>query len=196
MRQLEKVIIDTDVCINLARYEKVNALRYVLENIAQNVFVHEYVLQEELLSSACSLEIRRMVEQSKIKSLSPDKDLSASQKANYHAACDLLADAMGCVLSEKRCEHKGEVLSIAIAKTLGIHIFLSNERVLQKEIDDCINTGLDDIRVFRMRDIILWIKENQECGLSRKDAKYIWLLSFDKSRIDHKKTEFDILWPA
>lgn len=63
MNQLEKVIIDADVCINLARYGKVNALRCVLENIAQNVFVHEYVLQEELLSSACSLEIRRMVKQ-------------------------------------------------------------------------------------------------------------------------------------
>jgi hypothetical protein len=196
MSQLEKVIIDADVCINLSRYEKVNALRCVLENIAKNVYVHEYVLQEELLSSACSSEIKRMVEQSKIKSLSPDKDLSDSQKANYHAACDLLADAMGCVLSEKRCEHIGEVLSVAIAKTLGIHIFLSNEWALQKEIDDCMNTGLDDIRVFRMRDIILWIKENQECGLSRKDAKRIWLLSFNKSKIDHKKTEFDILWPV
>jgi len=196
MNQFEKVIIDADVCINHARYGKVNALLCVLENIAQNVFVHEYVLQEELLSSACSLEIRRMVKQSRIKSLSPDKNLSASQKTNYLAACDLLADAMGCVLSEGRCKHKGEVLSIAIAKTLGIHIFLSNERVLQKEIDDCISTGLDDIHVFRMRDIILWIKENQECGLSRKDARHIWLLSFDKSQIDQYKTEFDKLWPA
>jgi len=71
--------------------------------------------------------------------------------------------------------------------------FLPNKRVLQKEIDDCINTGLDDIRVFRMRDIILWIKENQECGLSRKDARYIWLLSFYKHQIDQYKSEFDKL---
>ena len=32
MNQLEKVIIDADVCINLSRYGKVNALRCVLEN--------------------------------------------------------------------------------------------------------------------------------------------------------------------
>lgn len=195
MSQLDRVIIDADVCINLSRYKKVNALDCVLENIAQDVFIHEYVLQEELLSSVCCSEIRGLIERGRIKSLSPDQDLSAAQKVNYDAICDLFADAMGCALSDGRCKHKGEVLSVAMAKTLGIHIFLSNERTLQKEIDDCLNTGLDDIRVFRMCDIILWIKENPECGLSRKDAKYIWLLSFDKSKLDHYKAEFDKLWP-
>lgn len=196
MNQIGKVIIDADVCINLSRYEKVNALRCVLQNISQDVYVHEYVLQVELLSHACSFEIQRMVDEGGIGSLSPDKDLSAAEMQNYLEACELLAEAMGIILSERRCKHKGEVLSIAIAKTLGIQIFLSNERVLQREIDDIINTGLDDIRVFRMRDIILWVKENQECGLSRKDARHIWLLSFDKSQIDQYKTEFDKLWPA
>ncbi len=196
MNPLEKVIIDADVCIHLARYGKVNALRCVLENIASHVFVHEYVLREELLSSSCSLEISRMVEENTITLLSPDTDLTPFQKTNYDATCALLANALGCVLSEGHSRHKGEVLSIAIAKTLGIHIFVSNERALQREIDDCINTGMDDIRVFRMKDIILWIRANPECGLSRKDARYIWLLSFDKSRIDYYKTEFDQLWPV
>jgi hypothetical protein len=196
MNPLEKVIIDADVCIHLARYGKVNALRCVLENIASHVFVHEYVLREELLSSSCSLEISRMVEENTVTLLSPDTDLPPLQKTNYDATCALLANALGCVLSEGHSRHKGEVLSIAIAKTLGIHIFISNERALQIEIDDCINTGMDDIRVFRMKDIILWIRANPEYGLSRKDARYIWLLSFDKSRIDYYKTEFDQLWPV
>lgn len=196
MNPLEKVIIDADVCIHLARYGKVNALRCVLENIASHVFVHEYVLREELLSSSCSLEISRMVEENTVTLLSPDTDLTPLQKTNYDATCALLANALGCVLSEGHSRHKGEVLSIAIAKTLGIHIFVSNERALQREIDDCISTGMDDIRVFRMKDIILWIRANPECGLSRKDARYIWLLSFDKSRIDYYKTEFDQLWPV
>ncbi len=196
MNPLEKVIIDADVCIHLARYGKVNALRCVLENIASHVFVHEYVLREELLSSSCSLEISRMVEENTVTLLSPDTDLTPLQKTNYDATCALLANALGCVLSEGHSRHKGEVLSIAIAKTLGIHIFISNERALQIEIDDCINTGMDDIRVFRMKDIILWIRANPEYGLSRKDARYIWLLSFDKSRIDYYKTEFDQLWPV
>lgn len=69
MKQLEKVIIDADVCFNLARYEKVNALRCVLQNIAKNVFVHEYVLETELLSSVCSFEIRRLVDEGCIKTL-------------------------------------------------------------------------------------------------------------------------------
>ena len=196
MKPPEKVIIDADVCIHLARYGKVNALRCVLENIASHVFVHEYVLREELLSSSCSLEISRMVEENTVTLLSPDTDLTPLQKTNYDATCALLANALGCVLSEGHSRHKGEVLSIAIAKTLGIHIFISNERALQIEIDDCINTGMDDIRVFRMKDIILWIRANPEYGLSRKDARYIWLLSFDKSRIDYYKTEFDQLWPV
>jgi len=196
MNPLEKVIIDADVCIHLARYGKVNALRCVLENIASHVFVHEYVLREELLSSSCSLEISRMVEENTVTLLSPDTDLTPLQKTNYDATCALLANALGYVLSEGHSRHKGEVLSIAIAKTLGIHLFISNERALQIEIDDCINTGMDDIRVFRMKDIILWIRANPEYGLSRKDARYIWLLSFDKSRIDYYKTEFDQLWPV
>ncbi|MDD4096682.1 MAG: hypothetical protein PHP22_10645 [Oscillospiraceae bacterium] len=97
----------------------------------------------------------------------------------------VMADAMGLILSEGRCKHKGEVVSVAMAKTLGIHIFMSNERALQREIDECINIGIDDIRVYRMCDIILWIKENPECGLSRKDAKIIWIGSFDKIKMEH-----------
>lgn len=195
MRQFEKVIIDADVFINLARYERVNALRCVLENISQEVFVHEYVLMEELVSSACARDIRQMIDQGMIQSLSPDKDLSVIQKVNYQATCDLLADAMGCDLSGARSEHRGEVLSIAIAKTLGIHIFLSNESVLQREIDDCINTGIDDIRVFRMWDIISWIRDNPECGLKRKDAKNILLMSCYKSQFEMYKKMFDEQWP-
>lgn len=196
MKQLSKVMIDADVCFNLARYQKINALRLVLGNIAQEVYVHEYVFRTELLSSACASEIRRMVEEGMITTLSPDVDLSAVDLQNYQATCALLADAMGVILSEERCKHKGEVVSIAMAKTLGIQIFLSNERALQREVDECINTGIDDIRVFRMCDMILWIKENPECGLSRKDAKVIWIGSFDKCKMDRYKNEFDhTLWP-
>ena len=189
------MIIDADVCINLARYERANALSCVLENISQEVFVHEYVLIEEVVSSACARDIEQMIDQGKIQLLSPDKDLSLIQKANYHATCDLLADAMGCNLSGGRSEHRGEVLSVAISKTLGIHIFLSNESVLQREIDDCINTGIDDIRVFRMWDIISWIRDNPECGLKRKDAKHILLLSCYKSQVDMFSKKFDEQWP-
>ena len=196
MRQLGKVMVDADVCINLARYQKINALRLVLRNIAQEVYMHEYIIHTELLSSGCASEISRMVEEKIIRPLSPDKDLSDADLQNYHATCLLLADAMGLILSEGRCKHKGEVVSVAMAKTLGIHIFMSNERALQREIDECINIGIDDIRVYRMCDIILWIKENPECGLSRKDAKIIWIGSFDKIKMEHYKNEFDhSLWP-
>lgn len=153
-------------------------------------------MTEELVSSDCFSEIQCLVDEGCIKTLSAKKDLTIDERQNYLASCALLADALGCVLTEIRCEHKGEIVSIAIAKALGIHIFLSNERVLQREIDECINTGLDDIRVFRMWDIIIWIKENPGCGLSRKDAKNIWLLSCYKNQIERYRTEFDSFWPA
>ncbi len=124
-----------------------------------------------------------------------EKDLSKEQKENYHATCGLLADAMGCDLSGERSEHRGEVLSVAIAKTMSIPIFLSNESRLQREIDDCINTGIDNIRVFRMWDIVLWIRDNPECGLKRKDAKHILLLSCHKRQVDMYKSMFDEKWP-
>lgn len=196
MNRFEKVIVDADICIHLAKYGKVNAIRCILGNIAEKVYIHEYILDVELLSNTSAGKIREMEKEGRIQVLSPLLHLSDVEKANYEATCEMLADAVGVSMDEERCRHKGEVVSIAIAKALGIPVFLSNERGLQKEIDECINTGMDDIQVFRIRDVILWIRENPECRLTRKDAKYIWLLSFDKLKCDFYKKEFDkILWP-
>jgi hypothetical protein len=114
----------------------------------------------------------------------------------YHATARKFAQVHGVDLSKSRCEHMGEVLTVALAKTLGIGLLLSDESVLQTEIDQVLNTGLDDLRVFRMWDIILWIKSHPDCGIRRKDAKIIWLASGYHSEMGKRKAKFDEIWPV
>ena len=196
MIQLGRVIIDADICINLSNYAAKNALRYVLTNIAHEVNIHEYVLETEILNAKCVNEIHQLINEGKIKVQTPPSDLKTIESKIYIETCNFLARAIGIDISKDRCEHKGEVVSVAMAKTLGIHVFMSNEWALQNEIDECINTGIDDVRIFRMVDIILWIKDNPGCGLSRKDALHIWLLSCKKIKFEQCKADFNCkLWP-
>lgn len=51
---------------------------------------------------------------------------------------------------------------------------MSDERNLQPRINRLLNTGIDDISVFRLKNIILWMKSNPECGFNIQDAKAIF----------------------
>lgn len=201
MKQIsDRVMVDADVCINLSVYDKKNALRSVFSNIASKVYFHEYIYEQEIVNSGLKSEIAQLISDGIVEVLKPQSILNGKELANYLATAELLSDSFGVTLQEKtsvRNDHKGEILTIALAKTLGIHVILSNERCLQREIQDSLNIGQEDIKICRMEDIVLWIKENSsECGLSRKDAQFIWISSFDKSKLDKKKAYFnDKLWP-
>lgn len=118
--------------------------------------------------------------------------LTPLQHTVYQNTVTLLCQVMKGTTYFYDREHKGEILSLAMAKTLGIPIFMTNEMNLQPIIDSKLNTGSnDDIHVFRLIDLIYWIKENPSCGIQRKEAKIIWCGAYDKEDLDYYKSKFD-----
>ncbi|HEX2954813.1 MAG TPA: hypothetical protein VHR47_12640, partial [Bacillota bacterium] len=52
-----------------------------------------------------------------------------------------------------------------------------------------------NIKVFRVINLIEWIKDNSQCGIDRKTAKTLWAAS-DRSRLSEKSKEiFNRIWP-
>ena len=79
---------------------------------------------------------------------------------------------------------------MAMAKTMSIPVFFTDERNLQPIIDNTLNTGLDDIVCIRIIDVIEKIKLGEIGGFSRKQAKVMWAISGKEKRI------FDsVVWP-
>ena len=74
-------------------------------------------------------------------------------------------------------KNRGEVSSLAMAKTKSITYFGTDEKDLQLIIDEKLNNGMDDIYCIRIIDIIYMIKNGELEGLKRKDAKMLWRLS-------------------
>jgi len=70
-----------------------------------------------------------------------------------------------------------EVSSLAMAKTLSIPVFFTDERDLQTIIDLNLNTGIDDIKSVRIVDIMNMIKRGDITGFNRKQAKAMWAMS-------------------
>lgn len=48
MKHLDKVILDADICFKLGRYSKTLVLDKIIPNIANEVYIHEYVYKNEL----------------------------------------------------------------------------------------------------------------------------------------------------
>jgi hypothetical protein len=89
-------------------------------------------------------------------------------------------------------KHRGEIVSLAMAKTLEIPIFMTNEKDLQPIIDSKLNTGATrPIRVFRLIELMFWIKEHPECEIDKREARRIWCGSYDKRDLEHYKDIFN-----
>jgi hypothetical protein len=194
--RFSRVIVDTDVCIKLFEYKALDAMRLVFDGIADEVCIHRYLVEEELVSGPIRVHVRELMADGILNMLDPNTVLSQMESVLYHATAMKFAQVHGVDLSKSRCEHMGEVLTVALAKTLGIGILLSDESVLQYEINRVLNTGLDDLRVLRMWDIIHWIMSHPDCGIKRRDAKTIWLASGYHYEMRKRKERFDEAWPT
>lgn len=73
-------------------------------------------------------------------------------------------------------KNKGEVSSLAYAKTAGIPVFATDEMNLQPIIDKKLNTGIDDIHCLRISDIID-MAHSGELNLPRKVCKALWVIA-------------------
>lgn len=197
MKHLEKVILDADICFKLGRYSKIQVLHQILPHISNDVYIHEYVLQTELKTKENGRDqLEQLIALNQLTVLR-EQDLSKDQKQMYDGIISLLCQVMKGTSPYKDKKHWGEIFTLAIAKTLQIPIFMTDEMNLQPIIDSKLNTGIsDNIHVFRLLDLIFWIKEHPECGINRKEAKFIWCGSYDKNDLAYYKKKFeDEIWP-
>lgn len=178
-----KIILDADVCIKLGNSEKYTYLEKVLPLLSDKIYLHEVVYDEIKTDKN---QIEKLIENETVKILSAD-NLENIDKKIYESTYQRLKRVIMNPNNER--EHKGEVATLAMAKTLSINYFITDEKELQLIIDEQLNNGLEenDIKTIRIEDIVTLIKEEKLSNLKRKDAKLIWIISGkDKSVFDNK----------
>jgi len=188
-------MLDADMCFKLGGYEREDVLGLILPSMADRAFIHEYVWEQEILQPAIVRDrLNRLIDSGFI-SIARKSDLQGLDAIVYEGTVNLLAAAM--VGQSNPRKNFGEVVTLAMAHTIGVPILLSDERNLQTIVDVKLNTGSEsDIKIIRLRDVVEWIKNHPSCGIDRKTAKKIWCGSCDRKWFERYKEEFDtILWP-
>ena len=135
----KEIIIDADLCLKLGCSEKYPYLELLLPLLADTIYIHEVVNSEIKTNRA---QIDSLINTGKAKILS-EKTLSPHELILYKATYAKL----GQVMLNKNTPNKnrGEVSTLAMAKTKGIYYFATDEMDLQEIIDRLLNTGIDDI---------------------------------------------------
>lgn len=194
--QFKKIILDADIYIKLNGFERVqNTLYRVVSQITEKAYIHQYVNEEEILTKRDQLQ--KLISEGIVEVLNPDIVLAeAATKSVYtETKQTLFKELLGEeVPKNKRGKHFGEVHSLAIAKALSIPVFMSDEGNLQPIVNRLLNTGIDDITVFRLKNILLWMKENTECGFNKNDAKAILFGTTDRQYLESNKVWFKENW--
>jgi len=187
----ETIIIDADFCIKVGGSSKYPYLEKVLPEIAEKVYVHKYVYEEEILTPASAkAQLEALKKQGILEVISED-GLSKEARKVYNGTYNMLAKVM--LNSNEPRKNQGEVRSLSMAKAKAIPYFVTDEKDLQPIIDEKLNNGIEDedILCIRIEDIIAKIKNNEIQGFSRKAAKVLWVLA------GKNKEDFDnSIWPA
>ncbi len=153
--------IDTDIILKIGGYHGEKLLRKILMSFGYKLFLHEYLLSEELIFGGSALE--QLDEMIKLNEIIVMKvmDLTHSELQEYDSALKLLAGVMSVDLSKKRDKNAGEVRSMAMAFAKDFEYFISDDgdaRVAaKKHLQKIDGTYLNTIR---MKDVIRHIKEN------------------------------------
>lgn len=184
---MEKIILDADFCIKVGRFEGLLLLQEIIPVIAQKAYIHKYVYEDEILIPwSAKQQVRRLIDSGQAELLD-ESSFSLTEKVIFTATRDNLKRAM--IGTVERGKNWGEVLSLACAKTLGITIFMSDEGSLQGIINRLLNTGNDyDIQVFRIINLVEWIRDHPEVGITRRTAKTIWIAA------GKSKDSFATIW--
>lgn len=204
--------IDTDIILKLGEYSNEMLLKKVLNSFGFDLYLHEYIMREELVFGEKSLKIlNEMISLNDI-TVVKESDLTNSELKEYNSTLQLLASEMDVDLSKKRDRNAGEVKSMAMAFVKDCHYFISDDRearvAAKKHLQKIDGSYLETIR---MKDVIIHIKQNADLlCIGRKTAKNLYLLgtgpNLAKTSEETKelgkirgilKKEFDSeLWPA
>lgn len=183
-----KIIIDADISIKIGWIENIPLIEMLIPVITEKAYMHRYVYEDEILTPKnAKKQIDNLINLGIIEILD-EESLEVLDRKIYEDTKNILKWAM--IGTKEKGKNWGEVLSLSMAKVLGIPYFMSDERELQGIIDRYLSTGSnDDIKVIRVKDLIIWIKNNPECGLNRKMAKVLWV-----GTGKNKKEFDDFIW--
>lgn len=182
--KLKHMIVDADICIKIGCSTKYRFLEKLFPIIAEKIYMHKVVYDEIMMPACAKEQVDVLINRGSLEVVSDD-DLEKTQKYIYNGIFESLASVM--INPKYPNKNRGEVASIAMAKTKSIAYFATDEKDLQKIIDEKINTGMDDLKCIRIIDIIEFIRDGKLEALKRKEAKALWRLSgkstewFDKS---------------
>ena len=178
--KFKNMILDADICIKIGGSPKYRFLETLFPMIADKIFMHK-IVYDEILSPACAKEQVDSLIKNGILELIDEEQLGYIEKVIYNLTYASLANVM---------INKGEVCSLAMAKTKSITYFGTDEVDLQPIIDEKLNSGIDDIYCIRIIDMIYMIRDGELSGLKRKEAKALW-------RLAGKSTEWfdNKIWP-
>lgn len=203
--------IDTNIIQKIGGYKGEELLSKILYNFGYNLYIHEYLIEDELIFGDFALkQLNSMIEKQDIVIMKAS-DLSETELVEYNSAIRQLADEMDVDLNKRRDPNLGEVKSMAMAFSKDFEYFISDDRgakvAAKKRLQKLDGSSLETIR---MRDVILQIRKNQDAlKIERKTAKNLYLYdanpklarnTSEEKKIlairEHRKKEFDEeLWP-
>ena len=184
----ERLIVDADACIKLGGSEKYHFLYQLIPLLTKKAYIHKYVYDYEILTPASvKTQLNKLVSEG-ILEIIDESGLSLFERTIFDAVYRNLARVT--INANNPNKNRGEVSSLAIAKTLSIPVFFTDERDLQPIIDRVLNSGLDDIICIRIVDVIEKIKRGEIEGFGRKQAKVLWAISEKDTGLFDKK-----IWP-
>ena len=172
--RFERIIVDADFCIKVGASPKYRYLEKVLTELADKVYIHK-IVYEEILTPICAKEQIDSLMKQGVLELLDENELNIIEKAVYQGIYNKLANLMSNPKQPRK--NRGEICSLAMAKTKSIPYFVTDEKNLQPIINVVLNTGLDDILCIRIEDIIYKIKNGKMKGFKRKEAKVLWRLT-------------------
>ncbi len=185
----QKIIIDADMCIKLGCSEKYRFLVDILPLVSQKIYIHSHAYSEVMSPKSAVDQLNELVQHG-IVEIVDEKNLCPNDRAVYKMTFKKLSEAM--ISPNKPKKNKGETCSLAYAKTTGIPIFATDEAGLQPIIDKLLNTGIDDIHCFRIKNIVE-SAFNGDIDISRKTAKALWRIS--TGRPDANNIFDKEIWP-
>lgn len=204
--------LDTDIILKIGDYRGENFLRTILCSFDLELYIHEYLVQEELIFGELALkQLREMIREKEI-TVMRESDLTTDELNEYHTTVQLLANEMGVDLQKKRAHNAGEVKSMAMAFSKNFEYFISDDRdarvAAKKYLQKIDGSYLETIR---MKDVVLHIREKEKfLCIGRKTTKQLYLYGTspklarnyaEKKKLEtireRLKNEFDEkLWPV
>lgn len=165
--------VDTDILLKIGGFHGEELLKKILLSFGYDLYIHEYLLQEELIiGGKASEQLNEMIGSEEI-SIMYESDLDDQELQEYRSALGVLASEMEVDLQKKRDKNAGEVKSMAMAFAKDFEYFISDDRtarvVAKRSLQKLDGSYLETIR---MKDVIMHIrKNNQTLEIDRKTAR-------------------------